>query len=275
VPSDEGNVGETQRDLEKPERQDLEDPERLEPLRARHPVDEKIRGRPDQRHRAAEDRGIAERDQKLGWRKAELLRDLDEDGDHDDDHGGVVHDRRGEGHDDEEDRQRHDRPVVGLRLGPFRQPVERARPHQPAHDQEHGEDRPGRGVRQDRPRGVIGHDAHEQHEGRPGQRRDLGRKALAHEEDKHHDDGAERKKGGPGFAERQGQHGGGSSDPSSDRILIRPDGRRKACRRPGRAIAARQAPAPRRCHGAAGSSRPPSRTMATRVARPVRSSVST
>ena len=73
----------------------FENRERLQPLRPRDPIDQQVRRGPDQRQTPAQDRGIAQRDQKAGSRAVQRLGDLHENGDHHDDDGRVVHHRRG------------------------------------------------------------------------------------------------------------------------------------------------------------------------------------
>ena len=172
--------------------QDLEDAERLHPRRAGDAVHQQVGRGPEQRHRAADDGGVAERDQKFRRGGAERARKLDEDRDHHHDERRVVHDRGGERDGDEtadDGPRRTDRRLLLDDLGQGRQ---RAGADKRADDDEHRRDGPGRRVGKDLHRVLVGQDSGDEQDRDTDHRHDFGGEAFAQEEHEHRDDHGER-----------------------------------------------------------------------------------
>ncbi len=180
-----------------PQRGHLENAERRLPMGAGHTVDQQVRRGADQRQRAAQYRGIAERDQQLACRYVQGAGNLDEDRDHHHDHRRVRHPRRSHQHKAHQQRHGKARPRGGLGLGQAGKGVQRAGPHQGAHDDEHRRDGPGRRVRQNRQRRIIGQHTRDQHHRHPADGHHLGREGLAQE---HHEHAHDDDQGEDGFA---------------------------------------------------------------------------
>ena len=174
------------------QRRDLEDREGLKAPAARHAVDQQVGRCPDQSERAAEDRGIAERDQQLGRCQPHRLGQLRKDRDHHDDNRRIRHDGRGQNDEQHQERDGKGGVGLGLSVGQPRQAFQRARSYQSPHDQEHGGDGPWCGVRQDGQCVFVRQRPDQQHERNTGYGDNLGREGFAQEQHEHDDDDGQR-----------------------------------------------------------------------------------